>query len=44
MKKSMEQNNSTLASFSEESALSELTQVTSEEAYSRVNNDEEAKG
>lgn len=44
MKESLEQNNSTLASFSEESALSELTQVTSEEAYSEVNNDEEARG
>ena len=44
MKEALEQNNSTLASLSEESALRELTQVTDEEAYSKVNNDEEAKG
>ena len=44
MKESLEQNNSTLSSFSEETAFRELTQVTDEEAYSKVNNDEEAKG
>ena len=44
MKEALEQNNSTLASLSEESALRELTQVTDEEAYNEVNNDEEAKG
>ena len=44
MKESLEQNNSTLSSLSEESALRELTRVTDEEAYNEVNNDEEAKG
>ena len=44
MKESLEQNNSTLASLSEESALTELTQVTDELTYNEVNNDEEAKG
>lgn len=44
MKVSLEQNNSTLTSLSEETALRELTSVTDEEAYSEVNNDEEAKG
>ena len=44
MKESLEQNNSTLSSLSEETALRESTQVTDEEAYNEVNNDEEAKG
>ena len=44
MKESLEQNNSTLSSLSEETAFRELTSVTDEEAYSKVNNDEEAKG
>ena len=44
MKEALEQNNSTLASLSEESALRESTQVTAEEAYNEVDNDEEAKG
>ena len=44
MKESLEQNNSTLSSLSEETAYRELTSVTDEEAYSEVNNDEEAKG
>ena len=44
MKESLEHNNSTLSSLSEETVCRELTQVTDEEAYSKVNNDEEAKG
>ena len=44
MKESLEQNNSTLSSLSEEKACSELTQVTDGAAYSEVNNEEEAKG
>ena len=44
MKKSLEQNNSTLSSLSEETAYSELTAVNDEQTYSEVNNDEEAKG
>ena len=44
MKESLEQNNSTLSSLSEEIAYSELTQVTDEESYSEVDNNEEAKG
>lgn len=44
MKEALEQNNSTLSSLSEEKAYSDLTQVTTEEAYSKVNNDEEASG
>lgn len=44
MKKSLEQNNSTLSSLSEETACSELTTINSESTYSEVNNDEEAKG
>ena len=44
MKESLEQNNSTLSSLSEEEACRELTQVTDEVAYSEVNNEEEAKG
>ena len=44
MKESLEQNNSTLTSLSEEKACRELTPVTNDDAYSKVNNDEEAKG
>lgn len=44
MKESLEQNNSTLSSLSEETAYSELTTVSDESTYSEVNNDEEAKG
>lgn len=44
MKVSLEQDNSTLSSLSEETACSELTAVTTESTYSEVNNDEEAKG
>ena len=44
MKVSLEQNNSTLSSLSEETACSELTVVTNESTYKEVNNDEEAKG
>ena len=44
MKESLEQNNSTLSSLSDEKACRELTQVTGEAAYSEVNNEEEAKG
>ena len=44
MKVSLEQNNSTLSSLSEETACSELTQINDESNYSEVNNDEEAKG
>lgn len=44
MKESLEQNNSTLSSLSEETACRELTPVTDESTYSEVNNDEEAKG
>lgn len=44
MKKSLEQNNSTLSSLSEETAYSELTTISDESTYSEVNNDEEAKG
>ena len=44
MKESLEQNNSTLSSLSDEKACRELTQVTKEAAYSEVNNEEEAKG
>ena len=44
MKESLEQNNSTLSSLSDEKACRELTQVTGEDAYSEVNNEEEAKG
>ena len=44
MKESLAQNNSTLSSLSEESALSELTSVTDVSTYNEVNNDEEAKG
>ena len=44
MKKSLEQNNSTLSSLSEETAYSELTTISDESTYSEVNDDEEAKG
>lgn len=44
MKKSLEQNNSTLSSLSEETNCSELTAVTTESTYNEVNDDEEAKG
>ena len=44
MKVSLEQNNSTLSSLSEETACSELTAINDESTYSEVNNDEEAKG
>lgn len=44
MKESLEQNNSTLSSLSEETTYSELTTVSDESTYSEVNNDEEAKG
>ena len=44
MKVSLEQNNSTLSSLSEETACSELTTINDESTYSEVNNDEEAKG
>ena len=44
MKESLEQNNSTLSSLSEETTFSELTQITDKSVYSEVNNDEEAKG
>ena len=44
MKESLEQNNSTLSSLSEETACSELTTINDESTYNEVNNDEEAKG
>ena len=44
MKKSLEQNNSTLSSLSEETTLSEFTAVTNESTYKEVNDTEEAKG
>ena len=44
MKESLEKNNSTLSSLSEETVCSELTQITDEPTYNEVNNDEEAKG
>ena len=44
MKESLEQNNSTLSSLSEETTFSELTQITNKSVYNEVNNDEEAKG
>ena len=44
MKESLEKNNSTLSSLSEEAACRELTTVNVESTYSEVNNDEEAKG
>ena len=44
MKESLEQNNSTLSSLSEETVCSELTTINDESNYNEVNNDEEAKG
>ena len=44
MKKSLEQNNSTLSSLSEETACSELTEKIQEDSYKEVNDNEEAKG
>ena len=44
MKQSLEQNNSTLSSLSEETACSEFTTINDESTYNEVNNDEEAKG
>ena len=44
MKESLEQNNSTLSSLSEETTFSELTTINAEPDYSEANNDEEAKG
>ena len=44
MKESLEQNNSTLSSLSEETVCSGLTSITDESSYSEVNNEEEAKG
>ena len=44
MKEALEQNNSTLASLSEESACKNLTRKIQEDSYNEVNNEEEAKG
>ena len=44
MKESLEHNNSTLSSLSEETVCRELTTINGESDYSEVNNDEEAKG
>ena len=44
MKEALEQNNSTLASLSEESACMNLTEKVQEDSYNEVNEDEEAKG
>ena len=44
MKESLEQNNSTLSSLSEETAFSEFTTINDESTYNEANNDEEAKG
>ena len=44
MKEALEQNNSTLASLSEESACMKLTEKVQEDSYNEVNEDEEAKG
>ena len=44
MKEALEQNNSTLASLSEESACMKLTDKIQEDSYNEVNEDEEAKG
>ena len=44
MKESLEQNNSTLSSLSEETTFSELTTINDESNYNEVNNEEEAKG
>ena len=44
MKEALEQNNSNLASLSEESACMNLTSKMQEDSYNEVNNEEEAKG
>lgn len=44
MKESLEQNNSTLSSLSEETVCRELTAVSDESTYNEGNDDEEAKG
>ena len=44
MKEALEQNNSTLASLSEESACRNLTSKMQEDSYNEVNEEEEAKG
>ena len=44
MKEALEQNNSNLASLSEESACMKLTEKIQEDSYNEVNEDEEAKG
>lgn len=44
MKEALEQNNSTLASLSEESACMDLPRKIQEDSYNKVNNEEEAKG
>ena len=44
MKEALEQNNSTLASLSEESACMDLPRKMQEDSYNEVNNEEEAKG
>ena len=44
MKEALEQNNSTLASLSEESACMNLTRKIQEDSYNEVNDEEEAKG
>ena len=44
MKEALEQNNSTLASLSEESACMDLPRKMQEDYYNEVNNEEEAKG
>ena len=44
MKESLEQNNSTLSSLSEETFCTELTTVSDESTYNEGNDDEEAKG
>ena len=44
MKEALEQNNSTLASLSEESACMNLTSKMQEDSYNEENDEEEAKG
>ena len=44
MKKSLEQNNSTLSSLSEETVCNELTAINDESTYKESNDNEEAKG
>ena len=44
MKEALEQNNSNLASLSEESACMKLTEKIQEDSYNEVNDEEEAKG